>query len=434
MTGMKKLALVALLVAACGGDDSKKIVLPDVQNSTCDLLAQTGCPSGQKCTWIVDATPPQSPQYVGHIGCAPAGTKGDAETCMYGMPGDTGYDDCQGGFVCSSYKPKADGTWPAGFCKQICDHQGGAPTCDADHVCVRYSGLFTTDSTKPAIAGVCDVACDVFNDNDYDGSGVDSMKGSAGLPIKCPLDTVGCYGFPSGGTVPVTGWSCTNDINYTKNQPTGFRHRFPCNASGGCADSMGNTYTNSCNQGYIPLFYESYAVQTAICTAVCKPLNCYNGMCGNQDINRPGAAGHACTDQDRMGFAAFQPTDHCRFEWSLEVDRMTGTFLRSPTSDTVGFCFDHAAFVYDSNNDGQFTVDDKPLPNCSELGLTGTHADGDLNTPATYWGASDVPLGCVNTATAGVTFQGKQLSEKQRELMMRVQTPRAPYSREIAAP
>ena len=433
---MKKLGLIVLFVAAAcgGGDDTKKIVLPDVTNQTCDPLAQTGCPSGQKCTWIVDATPPQSPQYIGHVGCAPAGSKAVKETCAYGLPGDTGYDDCAAGLVCSSYKPKADGTWAPGFCKAICDHQGGNPMCDPDHVCVRYSQLFKPDSNSPAVAGVCDVRCDVFEDNDYDGSGASSTKVAT---TKCP-DTadnhVGCYGYPSGGTPPATGWSCTNDVNYSKNQPTGFRHDQPCTQANGCGDAIAPSgYTNSCNSGYLPMFYESYAVQTVLCTAMCKPTNCYKGNCGAGNVNRVGIAPNACSDANRESLNGFVATDHCKYQWSLEYDRQTMTFLRSTTSDTVGFCFQHDNFVYDSNNDGQFNQDDQVLPNCADVELMGTGDPADLANPLVFWGASDIALGCVDSATAGVMwFQGKaQLSEKQREKLMRVQIPRGPYTREM---
>jgi len=437
---MNKLALgavlVALFVACGGGDETKKIVVPDTGNTTCDPLMQTGCATGQKCTWIVDAT---TPQYVGHIGCAPvaADAGGDNAECMFGMPGDTGYDNCQAGFVCSSYKPRTDGSWPAGFCKAICDHQGGAPTCDAAHVCVRYSQLFKADAASPQVAGVCDVACDVFADNDFDGSGANTKDAST----KCPGDTVGCYGFPSQGTVPKTGWSCTNDINHDKAQPTGFRHRVQCTQMNGCADAVATSgYTNSCNQGYIPLFYDNYATQTVVCTALCKPANCFAGAgnCGaTAGANRPGVAGDSCTSQDRLSKAGFGNGEHCRYEWSLEIDRMSGMFLRSPTSDSVGFCFDHDQYVYDSNNDGMFTSADMLLPACAQLGLTGTHATTDLGSPTTYWGASDAPFGCVDSVTAAVPgLQGKggKISDEQRQLMMRVQAPRPLYNREAGAP
>src|SRR5258706_1132634 len=41
-----------------------------VPATMCNVLAQTGCNAGQKCTWIIDSSgPPQ----LGHIGCTPDG-------------------------------------------------------------------------------------------------------------------------------------------------------------------------------------------------------------------------------------------------------------------------------------------------------------------------------------------------------------------------
>src|SRR5688572_20739547 len=113
---MKKLALGLMLVGllvACGGEDKKVMVVPQDATATCNPLLNTGCPSGQKCTWLLDAL---MPNYVGHIGCAPDGAVALGGTCMYGAPGETGYDDCAGGTVCSNFR----GTAP-GVCKSICD-------------------------------------------------------------------------------------------------------------------------------------------------------------------------------------------------------------------------------------------------------------------------------------------------------------------------
>jgi hypothetical protein len=86
---------------------------------------------------------------------------------------------------------------------------------------VTYSGLFSTGDTTPAAGGVCDLACNPLEDNDFDGSGTDT-KGSNTCGSAA---SVGCYGSPSYGTPPATGWSCTNDVNFTQSQPVGLRHR-----------------------------------------------------------------------------------------------------------------------------------------------------------------------------------------------------------------
>src|SRR5512140_1854828 len=86
VTEMRKLAfgalfvgLVAIVAVACGGSDNntKKVKLIDSGSGSgsdvCNVLTQTGCDTGQMCTWIVDMADMTSS--VGHIGCAPAGTK-----------------------------------------------------------------------------------------------------------------------------------------------------------------------------------------------------------------------------------------------------------------------------------------------------------------------------------------------------------------------
>jgi len=327
--------------------------------ATCNALAQTGCAAGEKCTWRSD---------VKIIGCVPTGAQPVGCACSTGA----GYDDCVGGAYCAQ-----------GICKSICDYQGGFPMCSSDSACIRHSGVFAPSLTSPPVAGLCDPKCSPLVDNDFDGSGTQFSKGSG-----CNA-TSGCYGFPSQGTPPVTVFTCA-----ALGDPT-LVHRSPTPTS--------TTFTNQCAQGYIPLFYESYAVQQVLCIAMCQPQNCYAGNCGTNAENRWGVAPHRCTPSDRLGtFDNALGAEHCRYLWSLEIDRGTGTFLRSQHSDTLGFCFDHSTFVYDSDNDGQFTSSDLPLPACADLQITGTHDNNDLMNPTVYWGASDPPLGCVDTVVGGV--------------------------------
>ncbi|HEX5058484.1 MAG TPA: hypothetical protein VFV99_03945 [Kofleriaceae bacterium] len=366
----------------------------------CNPLTQTGCNVGDKCTWLLDAV---TPQYVGHIGCAPAGTANTGDACIYGAPGVTGYDGCKKGLVCGDYRGGA------GVCKQICDNQGGSPACGANTSCVTYSGLFSTGSTTPAAAGVCDPSCDPLADNDFDGAGALTKTGTT-----CGSSaTVGCYGYPSFGTPPITAWSCTSDINYLEAQPAGFRHRVQCTETSGCADPGPTLYVNSCNQGYLPLLRESTMVSTAVCVAMCKPHNCYLGSCGTNNDFRLGDAPHRCNTSDAMGtFDTSAGGEHCRFIWSFEIDD-NNTFLRSPSSDTVGFCFDHSKYLYDSNNDG---TADTPLPPCATL-PNGTGS-------GTSFGAAD--LGCVDTANAGLPFTGKPHVANHLDLRLLFHPTRAP--------
>ena len=82
--------------------------------------------------------------------------------------------------------------------------------------------------------------------------------------------------------------------------------------------------------------------------------------------------------------------------WSFEVDGQGG-YLPSPWSDTVGICFDHSRYLYDSNNDG--TVD-APFPPCALLG-SGDGTGSNPADPLTYFGAAE--LGCVDSAMAGIS-------------------------------
>jgi hypothetical protein len=354
---------VLLVLAAC--DDSQPRhhwcdlcgVGSDAGRAICSPLTQAGCQSGEKCSWIVDAT---DPQYVGHTGCVPDGAKHIGDTCIFGAAGAIGYDDCQRGGVCSTFGQP--GT--TGVCKQVCDNAGGDPACDATHVCVSYPLLFSTGSTSPAAGGLCDVACDPLADNDFDGSGSQMRSGSA-----CGSDArVGCYGLPSGGTPPVTAFACMAERHYD----LALRHRTECTDATGCTDDH-FVYANSCNQGYLPLLTESSTNSTIVCVAMCAPADCYAGSCGSNDENRLGTAPHGCTSTDAVG--NFGSDEECQYLWARELDEQ-GHLLRSPWSDRVGICLDHAAYG---------------VPSCKDLPLHGSGGEPDA-----------VSLGCVSTTTAGL--------------------------------
>jgi hypothetical protein len=389
-TGGVRRVLVCLALVACGDDGGGVIVndsgtpdefvaCPRNRTGVCNPLTQAGCPAGEKCTWILNAL---EPQYVGHIGCVPDGTAAVGEACRYGPPGCDGYDNCREGAVCSDFQGGE------GICKQICDQQGGFPECDAQHTCVVYSGLFTTGETTPAAAGVCDLACNPLTDNDFDGSGTASTKTTS----ACGSDpTIGCYGYPSFGTYPQTTWSCTSEANPT----LALRHRAPCTQANGCAAPT--PFVNSCSQGYLPLLFETTNSSTVICVAMCKPKNCYAGNCGTNNDNRLGEAPHRCTTPDRAGTFDTSPGgEHCRYLWSFEIDQQ-GSYLPSPTSNAVGFCFDHSKYLYDTNSDN---VPDTVLPACASL------PDG-FATSSPYDGAAD--LGCVDTTHANLAH-GKRIA------------------------
>lgn len=410
---MKKLALGALLIgllAACGGGDEKNGKIKPLDSGVdgtgpmvCNPLTQAGCAANEKCTWLIDAT---MPQYVGHVGCAPDGDVAVDGDCTYGAAGATGYDNCAKGNVCSQFSQPG----MMGKCKQLCDQQGGTPTCDDNHVCVTYSDLFSTGDNSPAAAGVCDLACDPITDNDFDGSGTKTKS-----TMTCgSADNIGCYGYPSFGSPPATGWSCTGDFNFENGMGTGLRHRVKCEDANKCSRN-GTIYVNSCNQGYLPLLIETTGSTVAICTALCKPANCSVDGCGQSGAARQGESPHGCNLNDRVGtfqanaagtstnnaVGAFETGgDHCTYMWNFEIDDQDN-YLPSPTSDKVGYCFDHSKYKYDSNAD---TMPDTTYPTCAMLRTT-----GDLGTDKTkpYEYLTAASLACVDTMTAGVTANGK---------------------------
>jgi hypothetical protein len=415
---MKNLALGVLLVGllvACGGEDKKvSVVTPDAKMQ-CNPLANTGCAANEKCTWLLDAL---MPNYVGHIGCAPQGTAQVGETCMYGAPGETGYDNCVGGTVCSNYR----GTGP-GICKSICDQQGNEPACDANHVCVVYANLFDLGETTPAAAGVCNVACDPLTANDYDGSATDQMR----TDNKCGSAAEGCYGRASYGKPPASGFSCTRDIHY--GSATFYGHRSQCTVANGCADPVTTKpYTNSCNQGYLPLLYEETGSMTVVCISFCAPDNCFKDNCGTNGEKRWGKAPNRCHFDDRpnatsmnVGSAGDHGGEHCQYLWRREIDSMTRTYLPSPSSNTLGFCYDHSKYKYDTNND---MMPDKELPSCATR-LDGFSASMDPADPD-YFHAAD--LGCVDNTRIPMMANGKAaVSEETMRKWNNIPMPRAYY-------
>ena len=57
--------------------------------------------------------------------------------------------------------------------------------------------------------------------------------------------------------------------------------------------------------------------------------------------------------------------EHCSFIWQFEIDSATNTFLPSPSSDTIGFCYDHSKYKYASVMGS--TMRDAEYPNCALL-------------------------------------------------------------------
>jgi hypothetical protein len=230
---------------------------------------------------------------------------------------------------------------------------------------------------EPVAAGVCDAKCDPLADNDFLGSG--QRVGSA-----C-RSTQGCYDSPAWLTG--TRWVCQHELNAS------LVHRSECTLTNGCDNDAGNPRLDGCAQGYAPLVRDTTGASQIVCVAMCMPGNTYSGNPGTQ--YPAGQAPHACNTTDARGtFNTATDTnngDHCMYSWLFEIDEQNN-FVRSPTSDTVGFCIDHSKYKYDSNGDGLTNGSDANWPLCSSL-LDGSGSGGDVR-------AAD--FGCVDTAHAGL--------------------------------
>jgi len=137
-------ALWCLLFTACGQgagtvDAQRTVDTPALfcGGDPCNLLIQTGCCTGHKCTFVSDSF---SEPY-GHIDCPPIGTVAIGGHCRYTSTLSR-YDDCVQGAFCHD-----------GICKQICGLDGTVPCPRRSH-CQAYDYLFGPPGSMAA--GVCD--------------------------------------------------------------------------------------------------------------------------------------------------------------------------------------------------------------------------------------------------------------------------------------
>jgi len=368
---MQKLALGALVgfLVACGGNSDTKIHIVDAagsgsgSDSTCNPLTQTGCDAGNMCTWIYDLVAADGTSILGHVGCAPDGDKAVAASCTRNAAGAQGWDDCAKGGFCR-VKRELVGPGGVGVCEAICDNNGGAPTCGSAAACVAYNGIFDVSGTN--VAGVCDVKCDPFQDNDalHSGSGAPSRPGTKCQPYE------GCYGGPRALLNVPTSFSCAREYN------TDLHDRDACTTTSGNSLTSSNpltrvacsTASNGCSEGYMPILYEDTSgSKIAACTAMCKPADCSAGNCGGSAqsttnlLGMPNS-GHRCDTNSILG--TFNPAipgtgsgatngTGCTYNWSFEIDS-TGVYFPSPFSDTLGWCEEHNQYKYDSNQDGMY--------------------------------------------------------------------------------
>ena len=310
-----------------GPIDASIDVGPPVDAGPCDLLTQTGCSFGERCTWIRELPD----IYVGaHVGCAPNGSIATTGVCG---PPMAGYDDCVKGSVCAS-----------GECKSICDPQGGLPTCDANHACARYANFLGE-------AGVCDPGCDPLT-QDLKIGPVRTACASA----QAAMPTRGCYGtgaYSCAGVGQVVG-----SLTRTDRVPPWMN------------------YINGCSPGYIPLLTATTGSTQVLCTGFCAVLETDNtsAHAGNGKGDPTAVAklpaqalplaGNGTCDVGKKGS---DPSSSCRFLWFHLQDtngQLPITFANGPYLDTLGVCLATAFFQYDANNDG---TPETTYPDCATL-------------------------------------------------------------------
>lgn len=357
-------------VAACDGAHALPLDAsraPDAWGGPCNLVTQQGCGSEDKCTWI--ATTPAT------TACRTAGSASLGMHCRFSGTGLARSDDCVAGAWCEVYTGLV--------CRRYCDLANVAATCEPGETCQPYEPFGPSGSNT---TGLCMRSCDPLEDNDFDGRGSELTRAGS----HCLHATDGCFGFPSYGTTPTTFWACSPELH----PGAALFHRVACGSTGDCV-SHNTLLIDGCSQGYLPMLRESTMSSEVVCVAMCKPLNCYAGDCGSNNENRLGAAPHRCNAIDARGtFDTGSDGEHCQFLWVRELyNHQIGTFLRSPTSDMLGFCFDHSKYMYDRDGDG---YPEMPLPPCASL----ADGFGSSNQPMdpNFWGAAD--LGCVDSRHA----------------------------------
>lgn len=385
----------------------------------CNVLAQTGCDPGEKCTWITDFAAADTT--IGHVGCAPDGTGAVGASCMMNPAGPTGYDDCAKGGYCVVKPGAASGT-----CRTICDAGTNAP-CSGTDACITVGGAFA-NSNQAASAGVCFHSCNPIADNNFLGSAGNNKTGSA-----CAAGE-GCYGYPNAYSGAVTHWTCQTEYAPSRVHRTACDTVVHAGDTSACSPNGSFGYINGCAQGYEPLFLDAEGSTQVDCTAICAPGTCYNigtgttagsANCGNTSsittANLAGVAPHQCLSGDiqyaSLNAASLGPSgnngEQCYFSWLLEID-MNGNLVRSATSDTVGFCLDHSKFKYDPTGGSNFNT---PFPKCDMIGL-------GPNGYAVQNGQDAVGFGCVNTATAMSVGELSKVSPQRHFPLVRM-----PYSR-----
>jgi hypothetical protein len=336
---MKMQALGAVfvgVVAACGSGGKVSLIDASLDApTTCNPVAQSGCMTGEKCTWIVDIDGSMTTNEIGHIGCVAVGSAPiqDGATCTDATAAmNGGADACIAGDLCISQK-----------CKPICDPQviGNAATgaCAANYACSVYAGVF--QSAGPPVAGVCDPTCDPLTQSLNVGTTGIAACGSSD-PTKPSGTCVASGGFRSFHCAPSGSMAYPN----TDRQPP-------------LADSHGNIYGNGCAPGFIPFYYEDASVSMkTLCSGMCAPLKVDSTIAADplhKNDNKgdatalgklpadlaPAAGKSTCG----VGVKGSETEEDCRFVWFPLAQGDPTMPAATPYNDTLGICFAYQKFL-----------------------------------------------------------------------------------------
>lgn len=235
--------------------------LPDAGPTSCDPTptdgGSTGCPSGQRCTWVALT------MTTGISACVPMGSVPVGGTCMPGNPLVTGYDECVAGSVCIGTE-----------CKPTCA-LSDPNSCGTSAVCTSYQGLFANDPDAPA-TGACVPTCDPL----------------AMLP--CPTPGQGCYLLTSSTTTIAV---CAGAGTVMHGQAI-----------------TGTAYANSCVPGAMPR--RVFGTNSFECGGLCRPAEVTMGV---NVASEGGVSPNSC--QTRWGAAAPSDAmsgESCRYFWARE--------------------------------------------------------------------------------------------------------------------
>ncbi len=146
-------AVAAATVLATGVGSVSTGYEPPCGFDKASVAANTGCPTGEKCTGVSSA--------VFGPGCATQhGTKKAGEVCTR-PDGKTGFDDCGPGLFCTYWgEPKTDP--PTRICIPLCASDAD---CEGGKRCALLGRFAYSYSMAPPVGGLCLATCDPFGND-----------------------------------------------------------------------------------------------------------------------------------------------------------------------------------------------------------------------------------------------------------------------------